>query len=407
MVRRAAAGARAPVIFHAPHRVMFLAGAIQLLVALAWWSHELALRLGSGGTAAWPVHGGWLHGLWLIYGVYPFFIFGFLMTAMPRWQGAALVPARIYLTAAGLCAAGWLLFWAGLRWHALLPAALALVLSGWMVAWRDLVRIAEHPHADRRTPGLIAAAVGLGALGLAFFLAGVVGADPRLLRIALEAGLWGFLAPIFAIVSHRMIPFFSSVVLPRYEVYRPQWLLHVLLAGTIGHGLLALLGAGEWTWIPDWLGAAAVWRLTFRWRLRASLSVPLLGVLHLAFLWLGIGLALSGLQGLARLFGHEVLALAPLHAVTIGFFSSMLLAMATRVTLGHAGQDLAAGHLSLAAFAAIQAAAVLRTAADLVPASATGGVLLAGALAMLAAFAGWFLRYAPAYWRPRADGRPG
>jgi uncharacterized protein involved in response to NO len=100
-------------------------------------------------------------------------------------------------------------------------------------------------------------------------------------------------------------------------------------------------------------------------------------------------------------------ALAPLHALTIGFFSSMLLAMATRVTLGHAGQDLAADRLTLAAFAAIQAAAVLRVAADLVPASAAAGVLLAGALAMLAAFTAWFLRYAPAYWRPRADGRPG
>ena len=147
-------GNRAPVIFHAPHRVMFLAGTIQLLAALAWWSHELALRLTSGGAAVWPVHGGWLHGLWLIYGVYPFFIFGFLMTAMPRWQGAVPVPARIYLAAAGLCAAGWLLFWAGLRWHALLPAALGLVLSGWMVAWRDLVRIAGQPHA-----GLFAASL--------------------------------------------------------------------------------------------------------------------------------------------------------------------------------------------------------------------------------------------------------
>jgi uncharacterized protein involved in response to NO len=396
-----------PPLFRAPHRVMFLAGAVQILAAFAWWSHQLALRLGPGAAPAWPIHPGWLHGLWLIYGVYPFFMFGFLMTAMPRWQGAEPVPAGVYLPAAATCASGWLAFWTGLAWPAALPAALALVLVGWMWVWRDLVRVAEYPHADRRAARLVVAAVGLGALGLAFFLAGVMGAGAAWLRAALEVGLWGFLAPVFAIVSHRMIPFFSSVVLPRYEAYRPQWLLYLLLAALAGHGLLGLAGMGRWLWVADALGAAAAGWLTFRWRPRASRGVPLLAMLHLAFLWLGIGLFASALQSAAALAGHSILGLAPLHAITLGFFSSMLLGMATRVTLGHSGRDLAADRLTLAAFATIQGAAVLRIAADLVPPAAAGGALLAAALAVFLAFGAWFLRHAPAYWRPRADGRPG
>lgn len=396
-----------PVLFQAPHRVMFLAGAVQVLAALAWWAYELALRLGPGAATDWPLYAGWLHGVWLIYGVYPFFIVGFLMTAMPRWQGAAPVALHVYLAAWGLGVLGWLLFWAGLRWHLLLPAAFALLLVGWLVVWRELLRIAEQAHPDRRSPRLLGAAFLVGALGLGMVLVRVLGAGDAWLRGALELGLWGFLAPVFLIVSHRMIPFFSAAVLPDYQSYRPYPLLYLLLACLLAHGLLVLAGLGLWTWSVDLPGAAMVFHLSARWRLRASFVVPLLGMLHAAFLWLGIALALYALQSAARLAGHELLGLAPLHAMSIGFFSSMLLGMASRVTLGHAGRDLAADRLTLAVFVGLQVITLLRIAADLLPVAAAGTLLLLAALGWLTGFGAWFLRYAPAYWRPRVDGRPG
>ena len=52
-----------------------------------------------------------------------------------------------------------------------------------------------------------------------------------------------------------------------------------------------------------------------------------------------------GVKGFALLADAVpgLLGQAPLHALTLGFFASMLLGMAARVTMGHSGRPVAAG----------------------------------------------------------------
>lgn len=60
-------------------------------------------------------------------------------------------------------------------------------------------------------------------------------------------------------------------------------------------------------------------------------------MLHIAFLWLAIGMTLYTVQSLTLLItGVDYLGRAPLHALGIGFFTGMVVAMASRVTLGPA-----------------------------------------------------------------------
>ena len=83
-----------PVFFHAPHRPMFFAGTVQGLLAMGWWLLDLAARAGLGlPQMAWPLPPQWVHAMLMLFGFFPFFMFGFLMTAGPRWVGAAPVPA--------------------------------------------------------------------------------------------------------------------------------------------------------------------------------------------------------------------------------------------------------------------------------------------------------------------------
>ena len=44
-----------PVFFVAPHRVVFLSGAVQALAAMAFWSLELGGRAGVWPAPAWPM----------------------------------------------------------------------------------------------------------------------------------------------------------------------------------------------------------------------------------------------------------------------------------------------------------------------------------------------------------------
>ena len=122
---------------------------------------------------------------------------------------------------------------------------------------------------------------------------------------------------------------------------------------------------------------------------------------------------LYGVQSLVFLAsGNEllILGLAPLHALAIGYFTSMVLGMASRVTLGHSGRPLVLDDFSWLLFIGFQAAVILRIAPDLtggtLSEAATLAYLLAG-LVWLVCFGLWAGRYAPIYWRARTDGKPG
>ena len=106
------------------------------------------------------------------------------------------------------------------------------------------------------------------------------------------------------------------------------------------------------------------------------------------------------------LAGKAGLGLVPLHVLMLGFIGTMLLAMATRVTLGHSGRQLAADQPTWVLFWLYHAVILLRTGAELFL-SRPGHGYLAAALLWLACFGWWYRRYAVMYLIPRADGAPG
>src|SRR3546814_15364289 len=92
----------------------------------------------------------------------------------------------------------------------------------------------------------------------------------------------------------------------------------------------------------------------------------LLRVLFLGYAWLPIALALYIAQSLVyRLDGDFILGRAPAHALFIGFFGSLLVAMVTRVTQGHSGRPLAFGGVATFAFVVLQLVSAMRVAAEL------------------------------------------
>jgi uncharacterized protein involved in response to NO len=138
--------------------------------------------------------------------------------------------------------------------------------------------------------------------------------------------------------------------------------------------------------------------------------VRLLAVLHIAFLWLGIAMLLYGLQSLMLFItGNLVLGRAPLHALGIGFLASMVLAMASRVSLGHSGRPLVADNLTWYCFLGLGLATLLRMASELpFEGPATRQMLNIGAATVWLACTGlWVWRYTPFYLRPRKDGKEG
>jgi uncharacterized protein involved in response to NO len=397
----------------APHRVMFFGGALQTIVVMVWWLIELATRHGvAAHPLVWSIAPGTAHAYLMIYGLFPFFMFGFLMTTFPRWMNGKEIPAQRYVPAFVLLMLGAIGSYVGLFiGNNILPAAISITLLGWGAALYALLRVLlDSPPSNKRNPQIIFVALSLGWCGLAAFLIWLLSNNPLWLRFATQAGLWLFLLPVFASVTHRMIPFFTISALPHLQLARPVWPWWLALASSVAHGLLQLADAPAWSWLCDTPLAVAAFYLTYSWRSLHTLRIPLLGVLHIGFTWLGIAMLLYSVQSFALFISHGtvfILELAPLHALTIGCFATILIGMATRVTLGHSGLPMKVDMPIKLMFAGMQLAALVRVLADMLPMQGRYWLYLAAAIIWLACFSPWLLRYLPVYWRVRADGRPG
>lgn len=400
----------------APHRSMFLAGALQGVLTLLWWVADLAGRYGVAGImSAWSIAPIWVHAFLMIYGFFSFFILGFLFTTFPSWMNGEKIQPRHFTASSLLMAGGIVLFYLGLAAGKLIVAAgVAMLLAGFSIAVYALLRVLFRvKNQDRRHAIAASVALVCGWLGIAAYLLWLLTENASLLDFSRSAGIWFFLLPIVMTVSHRMIPFFSSRVLENYVLIRPYWILWLMLACSAGHGILQLWEpAFSYLWLFDLPLAASAVYLSFTWGLLRSFRVHLLAVLHIAFAWLGLSMLLYGTQSLVFLLSEGkllIFGLAPLHALAIGYFASMVLGMASRVTLGHSGHPLVLDKLSWLLFIGFQAATLFRILPDILPAAtsmAPGFYLLAG-LTWLICFTLWAGRYAPLYWRPRVDGKPG
>ncbi|MCC6923964.1 MAG: NnrS family protein [Nitrosomonas sp.] len=399
----------------APHRSLFLAGALQGVFTLAWWLYDLVGRYAVAGSfTVWSTPPTWAHAFLMIYGFFPFFIFGFLFTTYPNWMNGAKISPRVYMTTVLLMTIGIALFYTGLIYsQSMVMFGVLAILAGFGVAFNALLRVLLAAKGqDRRHAIVTSIALSMGCLGVAAYLLWLITNMHFLLSLSRHAGVWFFLMPILLAVSHRMIPFFSSRVLQDYVIVRPYWLLWVMLACTAAHGILQLSGQIQYLWIADFLLAVCALYLSIRWGFLRSFQVSLLAVLHISFAWLGIAMLLYSLQSYFYMQNPEnilILGLAPLHALVIGYFASMVLGMASRVTLGHSGRPLELDRFTWQLFIGFQASTAVRILPEIMPVfgSFTPLLYLLAGLIWLFCFLLWAAHFIPIYWRPRVDGKPG
>ena len=392
-------------ILNAPHRLLFFIGVANLGLAMGWWALWLAgLQLGKPLPAP-ALPPAWLHGLWMQYLVLPSFIFGFLLTVFPRWMGLPALPRWQYAgVGGGLFGAQIALLAASAGWSAGLRLGLLLAILGWGFGLWVLGRLLLQErgrtwHALSCWSGLL-----VGWLGLLAFAAAAVGGDIRWHALSVSIGSFGLLLPVYASVAHRMFPFFAGNVVPGYQAWRPpQW-----LAILWGLCLLHLAGENLQQPLATLLADTGLLLLSlytlWRWWPRGP-KPALLAVLFYGLAWWPLAMLLYLLQDIAALAGQPGwLERAPLHALAVGLFGSLLVAMVTRVTQGHSGRALVMPLVAWIALLGLQLVAVLRILAPLLDDPWRWHTVAAAA--WLLVLAPWLLRLAWIYCRPRADGKP-
>ncbi len=392
----------------APHRLLFFGGSVAVLLSMTWWALELTwMRFSLPGWPQPPIPPGWAHAMLIQYGMFPLFIFGFLLTVFPRWLNQPALPRSRYIPVAGAVFGGYVLANLALLGSAwLLKIGVIAMLVGYLAGVRTLVGVwlAAGGRDDHARSCLLALL--MGTLGLAAFLAYLFGAPVGFATLAVRLGTFGLLLPIFFTVVHRMLPFFSSRVVAGYRVVRPRWSLPLVWLLLLVRLSLEWRGARAWLWLADLPLALVLSWHALAWQPWKARRPGLLLVLHLAFAWLPLAFVLYGVQDvILGTRGQFVLGRAPLHVLGIGFFGSMLVAMVTRVSHGHSGRPLKMGGVAWLCLGLLQLVVLLRIRAEL------GGDsylwLVIAAYGWLAAFLPWVLHSAWIYLTPRVDGKPG
>ncbi len=394
----------------APHRLLFLIGAANILLAMLWWTlWLLTARLHLAWMPQPPIPAGWAHAIVMQYQVLPPFMFGFLLTVFPRWMGLPALTRWHYLPVGIGLFGGQLLTLIGLcGYPLLLQLGLFTTIAGWLTGLGFLITLLFKERESTWHAISCAAALTLGLIGLMLAIVYLHLHDARLMFAAIKFGGYGLLLPIYVTVAHRMFPFFASAAVPGHKGWRPLSWLAVFWPLCLAHLGLELIHGYAWLWIVDLplLVLTSLW-LWKNWPRSRTGGVPiLLRVLFLGYAWLPLALILHVLQSAwFALDGAFVLGRAPGHALFIGFFGSILVAMVTRVTQGHSGRLLEFGRIAQFAFLIIQVAAVVRIVAELRK-DALIWQIASGSLWLLA-FLPWVVRSSWIYLTPRRDGQPG
>lgn len=383
-----------PALFSYGFRPFFLLAALQAGATILLWLPFVSGRI-AVPTAFHPID--W-HVHEMLFGYQAAAIAGFLLTAIPNWTGRLPVQGLPLLVLVLAWCAGRVAVlvsaWIGWRAAMAIDALFLVLLAG--AALREIVS-----GRNWRNLKVVALLLMLLAGNLAFHLeAALTGSADMARRLSIGAVLL-----LVALVAGRIVPSFTR----NWLAPRGQGRLPVAF-NRFDKLVLGLTAAGVLLWIvrPDGvatgaaLSACAVLHLArlARWAGERTWRNPLLVILHVGYLFVPLGFALSG----AAAFGLIAPA-AGLHAWTAGAFGVTTLAVMSRASLGHTGRALVASRAVQACYALLVAGTLLRICSALGHGPAM--VLHVAGLFWSLAFLGFALAYWPVLTGPRLGSKAG
>ncbi len=383
-----------PVFMSYAFRPFFLLNGLFAIVVVSTWLlalHGGKLALAAATTPYW-------HGHEMVVGFAMAAMAGFVLTAVATWTDRPPLHGKLLgvlvftwlLGRLAMMAATWLPYGLVAVADAVFPFLLTLLVGREVVA-----------GGSRRNYPIVAITLVLAVLNLLYHL-GALRIVPGMDRLALYF-LIHVLLLMITVIAGRIIPNFTANWLrARGHERLPQ--NHSLtdgitVAATIATGVsVSLTPFGPLTGLLAIVAALAHAVRLARWRGLATTSEPLLFVLHVAYLWLPVGYALTALAA----FGLVFPASAALHALTMGAIGNMILAVTSRVALAHTGRSLHAPRLIVISYAVLNAAVVARVLSPLDPGLYFALVDLS-ALGWIVTFALFTGVYWPVLTRPRVD----
>jgi uncharacterized protein involved in response to NO len=373
----------------------FLAGMAAVMLVPMW-----ALSF----IAGMPLGTGWPPTLWhaheMLFGFIACAIAGFMLTAVPSWTGQKGFAGRPLMVLAAMWVLARILIATSRAWYPILPALVDLAFLPTLAVFVMIPLLRSH---NRNTPLL--AVLGVFWMTDVAFYVGLLGHNAPLALKALIVGI-DITLLLVTVIGGRIVPAFTTSAL-RAQGHATNLKSRTALTLLSVLAMVSVI-VGDIIW-PDSrvAGGIAVCAAVIQilrlaqWRTLLTLRQPIVWILHLAYVWLPVGLALKA----AALLGGYAIAAFWLHALTMGALTTMIVAVMTRASLGHTGRPLRVHPLTTLAYALLIAAAVIRVFGLSVPGMSYPMVIAAAATFWTASFVLFIGVYGPILWGPRVDGK--
>jgi len=380
-------------------RPFFMAAALYAGFVVPVWT---AVWRGWLPATAWLAPSLW-HAHEMLFGFAAAAVAGFLLTSSPVWTGRPALAGRPLMALVALWAAG--------RAAMLAPGALPV----WLVAVIDVAFLPALAlvlartvwgTGQRRNYGVVAV-VGVLAVANAAAHAQALGlcngSAPRALRFAVD-----LIVVLIVVIGGRITPPFTANALRHLgieaPVRQPRWVGPLAITAVVLVAVADLLAPRSFvSGAAACVAGAAVAARMAGWQTLRTWRDPLVWSLHAGMAWVAAGLLLVGVGDL----GQTIVPTAGLHALTAGAMGSMILAVMTRVPLGHTGRPLILPRGAAVSYALVHAGAVARVATGLAGGTLQGTLLLIAGVLWAAAFWLFAALYAPILTRARVDGKDG
>ena len=364
------------------------------MISIGWWGVIYLLGVAYPPTTMDPVS--W-HGHEMVYGFACAVIGGFLLTAVANWTKRPPVAGLplLLLTIAWICGR------IAISLNTFIgPVVTALADLSYMVLLIILFGNEVIRAKDRRNYKVIALLILLCLFNLMFHFEYTFSL-PIPPRLSIRGAIMVILL-LIGTVGGRVLPNFTQNWLIKHKkesIAAPPAFGRLDLTVMVLTGVLAV----GWTIDPHYklviLGSFVIAALhavrLSRWRGLSTVQDPLLLVLHVGYAWIPIGLLLSGWAALMEVIMHS----AALHGLTIGAIGLTIIAMGSRVSLGHTSREMKAGKAMTLAYILIVISTVLRIFAGFPEFYVVG--LTASIICWCLAFFIFLLRYYPILTQPR------
>lgn len=374
-------------------RPLFIAAGVWAAIAaplwVAVWTGLVPYR-GVFAPSVWHIHE-------MMFGFVAAAVGGFILTAVPNWTGRLPVRGWPLALLALLWLAGRIAVWFGADIGAVATGlvdlayltALVLCVANEIVAGRNW----------KNAPVLLAIALLVAANALFHIdAAEMAETGEEAIRLAIAV-----MAMLVALIGGRVVPSFTRNWFAKNEgpdIAPPMAVFDrvTLVVSVVALAWWVVLGESVACGVAILIAGLLHLARLIRWRGWQTTAEGLVTILHLGYLWLGVGLVLLG----ASMLGDAVTPSAALHVLTIGAMGTMILAVMTRAILGHTGRALTAGNGTLVVYVSITAALALRVVNEFAPST---DLVWASAVSWSAAFGLFVWIYAPMTVRPPSADR--